>query len=387
MNKEIFKPDSHTFDIIAKICRKHEMTAFMSPGRDHIFVKGKVPNQYFVDTKTESKEFPGYPLICINTNIDKLETGHGISGIDDLRDEIMTALDKAKPNVPAIQKEEVKIPEIKAPIRVPVCSVKGCGIEVPHARALDQVTSGLKVICESCEERQKEKEALTPSKINPSIPEAPKAKAEQKEKVMSGELIPTKPGVNLPAQKSDQEIDDMIETAKAQKALQKQGGMYSVSGKTRPDSAMVQGFANSNDISTEILFAEQTKDYAHVVVRGHRGNKYVDDVVHHDFETEFQLQTMEIINKNPEILDHYEGLIPVIKEGAKIEVGKKMVDAKYHLIHTLLAFKTFSIRDATTKAMNRVQTKLLNQDARSPEEVASEKKERDLVEELQNRKK
>lgn len=257
-------------------------------------------------------------------------------------------------------------PQLKEQIKPVMC--QDCGFELSVARALDYT------ICESCAEKRR-------AEAEKTIPLKPREGIKMNEKQETKGIVPAgKPGGIAPVM-SDHERDQIIEKAKAQKALQNQGGMYSVSGKSRPDSAMVQGFANASDISTEILFAEQTKEYAHVVVRGHRGDRYVDDVVHHDYETEFQLQTMEIINKNPEILDHYEGLIPVIKEGAKIEVGQKMVDAKYHLIHTLLAFKTFSIRDATTKAMNRVQMKLLNQDARSPEEKASEQKERDLVEE------
>jgi len=249
------------------------------------------------------------------------------------------------------------------PAAIKICNV--CGLELSGARALECFQRDPQkpiMICVDCE-----------CKIKPEEPTVIKGKS------MSGELTPTKPGANVPVKKSDQERDDEIELAKAERFLKNQGSSYSVSGKNRPDSAMVQKFANTVGISSEIIFAEQTKDYAHVVVRGHRGDSYIDAVVHHDFETEFQLQTMEIIKKNPEILDHYDGLLPVIKEGAKIESGNKVVDAKYYLIHTLLSFKTFSLRDATTKAMSIAQMKLLNQDAREPEEVASEQKERDLV--------
>jgi hypothetical protein len=260
-------------------------------------------------------------------------------------------------------------------------------ISIDEAKALYEKLGG--VYCVKCRDKpseakhdetkhQEKKEGETAKVDEPKArSEEPKIKEISMEEKLPVKQEPTK----VPAKKTDAEIDEMIELAKAEKFLKGQGGSYSVSGKNRPDSAMVQKFANAADISSEILFAEQTKDYAHVVVRGHRGNKYVDAVVHHDYETEFQLQTMEIVKKNSEILDHYEGLIPVLKEGATIKLGDKVADAKYHLIHTLLSFKTFSLRDATTKAMNIVQMKLLNQDAREPEEIASEQKERDLVEE------
>jgi len=98
---------------------------------------------------------------------------------------------------------------------------------------------------------------------------------------------------------------------------------------------------------------------------------------------------MEIIEKNLQILDHYEGTIPVIKEGAKIikrtDRGDEQIDAKYYLVHALLSFKKFSLRDAATKSAAIVQLKLLNRDARDPEEVKSEQGERDLVEKNRRR--
>ena len=212
-----------------------------------------------------------------------------------------------------------------------------------------------------------------------------KSKVEQEilSKTTNPNFIPKEVKI-LPAptstKKTDQELDDMIELAKAERYLKGQGKSYTVSGTNTPDSAMVQKIANTSEISTEIIVAEQTKQYAHVIVRGHLGNMYIDAVVHHDFETEFQLQTMEIIKKNPKILDHYDGRIPIIKDDATIKIGDNAVDAKYHLIHTLLSFKTFSLRDATTKAMRIVQSKLLNQDSREPEEIESEKKERSMIE-------
>ncbi len=179
---------------------------------------------------------------------------------------------------------------------------------------------------------------------------------------------------------SDHELDEKIERAKARRFVEGQGDFYKVRGKERPDAAMIQKLANESGISVEITKAEQTDKYAHVEVMGIFGDLRVPAVVHHDFNTEFMLKTMEIIENNPEILDHYENTTPVIKEGAQIKQGSDFVDAKYYLVHALLSFKKFSLRDACTKAMSIVELKLLNQEFRDEDEIASEQGEKELIE-------
>jgi hypothetical protein len=189
---------------------------------------------------------------------------------------------------------------------------------------------------------------------------------------------------------SDTELEEAIEKKKAERFLINRGSSYKVSGKERPDSHRIQNVANEKGICIEILEALQTDDYSHVVVRGHLGDQYVDAVVHHDFKTEFQLKVLEIVSKNPEILDHWEGTEPVIKQGAKIKVeeyGKTVLkDAKYFVVHALLSFKKFSLRDARTKAASIAEQMLLNRDWRDIEEQKSEESEKKLVEEsIKNR--
>lgn len=432
-----FVPDSHTFDIIAKICRKHEIIPMQA--KNWILSKGKTGSQIWVDTRNPGTEFPECCLVGIHmgAELGVQESGHGYTDTtDNLRSEIMTALEKAKPKVPAVQKEEVKPDETKHPmektgedvankapqttipdsaakpevksevkvlkvvppepkkaIKVPVCSVAECGIEVPHARALDQVTSGNKVMCESCEERaeilkqnepESQRDAPKPGKINQSIPDAPKAKAEpktleQKEKVMSGELTITKPGANVPAKKSDHELDMEIEKAKAKRYLETQGGSYKVNGAEVPDSARIQNIANDAGICVGILESEQNQVFARVRVRGILGKQSVEGEVWVDFDTEMKLLMMEFINKNKGVLDHFEGLDPVFIDGAQIKQGDIFVDAKYALVHAMLTLRKFAIRTATTKASKIVQMKLLNKEFREKEEIAEEKSEQDLV--------
>jgi hypothetical protein len=201
----------------------------------------------------------------------------------------------------------------------------------------------------------------------------------------STETLPAKiePAKPPAKKKTDAELDAEIELKKAERFLQNRGSTYKVQGKERPDSHMIQKVANKQGISIEILEATQTEDCVHIVVRGHLGEQYVDAVVHHDFKTEYLLKTMEIITKNPAILDHWENAEPVIKKDAKIKVkedGRDVEkDAKYYIVHALLSFKKFALRDGRTKAASIAEAMLLNQDFRDPEEVDSEKAEMELV--------
>ncbi len=213
-------------------------------------------------------------------------------------------------------------------------------------------------------------------------------KFKQEEEKLPAKQEPAKTPSKKP---SDAEIDAQIEEAKAERFLQQRGSHYKVQGKERPDSHMIQKIANKHGISVELIEAIQTDDCAHIVVRGHLSGQYVDAVVHHDFETEYQLKVIEIVSRNPEILDHWEGTEPVIKQGAKIKVnenGRDIVkDAKYFIVHALLSFKKFALRDGRTKAAAIAEAMLLNQDFRDPEERDSEEAEAIFVQEsIDNRK-
>jgi hypothetical protein len=230
-----------------------------------------------------------------------------------------------------------------------------------------------------CDCHQKGSEKLAVKQV-----ERPGEKKE--EKLPANQELARSPG----KKKSDAEIDVQIEEAKAERFLQQRGSQYKVQGRERPDSHMIQKIANKHGISVELIEATQTDDCAHIVVRGHLNGQYVDAVVHHDFKTEYQLKVIEIVSKNPDILDHWEGTEPVIKDGAKIKVNENgrdvLKDAKYFIVHALLSFKKFALRDGRTKAAAIAEAMLLNQDFREPEERESEEAESRLVQEtIENR--
>lgn len=228
------------------------------------------------------------------------------------------------------------------------------------------------------------------AKAGPAKPEPEKSvekPAESAKNLPARQELAKPPGKPL----TDAERDAMIEDAKAKRFLSQRGSSYKVQGKERPDAHQIQRIANEHKISVEILSAVHTDAFVEVMVRAHLNGQFCDAVVHHEFKDEFLLKTMEVLNKNPEILDHWEGTEPVIKEGAKIKVkedGREIVkDAKYFIVHSLLTWKKFSMRDARTKAAAIAEAMLLNQDFREPEEKQSEEAEAMLVQEsIKNRK-
>lgn len=225
------------------------------------------------------------------------------------------------------------------------------------------------------------------------IARGPESERDIEKPVEQAKNLPARQEVAKPPGKplTDAERDAMIEDAKAKRFLSQRGSSYKVQGKERPDAHQIQRIANEHKISVEILSAVHTDAFVEVMVRAHLNGQFCDAVVHHEFKDEFLLKTMEVLNKNPEILDHWEGTEPVIKEGAKIKVkedGRDILkDAKYFIVHSLLTWKKFSMRDARTKAAAIAEAMLLNQDFREPEEKQSEEDEATLIQNsIKNRK-
>lgn len=193
----------------------------------------------------------------------------------------------------------------------------------------------------------------------------------------------------VPGKTSDMDLDRQIADKKTEKWLKTQGKEYQVHGKFRPDAASIQGAANKNKVSSEILRAVQTKEYTEVIVRSHFRGQYVDTIIHHDFEISRKMLLLEMASKHPDTVSGFsdEGM-PIFKEGAVfVDNAGKTKNLMYTVMHSLLADINFSIRDATTKAASAGQAKILNQDWQSEDEKEMETRERELVEEIINSKK
>ncbi len=291
-----------------------------------------------------------------------------------------------------------------------------CGLEVNSKQCEGQLRKKVPLDqfrCEDCEEKQKEKDEknragiqnkgeLLLDKLNHNKEpdheikkeiEGKDKEPEKKEgKTMNDNKLAVIPEGKLGKPLTDAERDNEIERAKAEKFLTKRGSSYSVQGKERPDSHMIQNVANEHNVSIEVLESVQDENHCFVKVRAHSGDQYVDAVVHHDYEIEYQLKTMEIIKKNPQILDHWEGFTPVLLSDAVVPIFDKngrlkdQETATYYLVHALLSFRKFSMRDARTKAAAIASAMILNRDWRDPEEQDSEKAEASLVKETMNKK-
>lgn len=283
-------------------------------------------------------------------------------------------------------------------MKVKSVEATGAEIEKPPAHLLDVIkTAGngrTRYVCKGCgkdtNKEQAEKSFAETGEIQciecyKKLKEVQKAPPKSKKKE---EKLPTRhePGKPPAKKKTDAEIDREIEMAKAERYYRQRGSHYKgKQGEERPDAHMTQKLANKHGICIEILEAQQNEDFAEVVVRGHLGDVFVDAIVHHDFKTEYQLKAMEIVAKNPSIVDHWDEKGPVIKEGARIivrENGEDIYkDARYFLVHALLSFRKFALRDARTKAASIAEAMLLNQDFQDPDERESEESERALVKE------
>jgi len=308
---------------------------------------------------------------------------------------------QGKQKEPEKEEKPMTEPESKDAVICP-----DCGKELSQER-IDQLTEFKIPIgemdCAPCRKKKNQKSLLwihyyidaKNEKANLGTNNESKVKEKEvktTEKPMTENKLAVIPEGNVGKPLTDAERENMINRAKAEKFLTKRGSSYTVQGKERPDSHMIQNVANEHNVSIEVLESTQDDKHCFVKVRAHSGEQYVDAVVNHDYEIEYQLKTMEIIKKNPQILDHWEGFTPVLIPDAVVPIYDKngrvkdQETATYYLVHALLSFRKFSMRDARTKASAIASAMILNRDWRDPEELDSEKAEASLVNETMNKK-
>ena len=172
-----------------------------------------------------------------------------------------------------------------------------------------------------------------------------------------------------------------------------QGTFYNTGKKQVPDSRVIQSLANKFRIKTIEVLTEQTNDYAKAVVGAESPNGvYMEDVVIHHFPTIMQKKIVELFEKelsakkdfdskpmnkekqfkpvffndiaDPFSLEHNGTIIPNLTLKGQVKIFKDMT-----------RFKDFSVRDAYSKAANRVQRRLLNQEFREDIEIDLEDEE------------
>jgi hypothetical protein len=174
-------------------------------------------------------------------------------------------------------------------------------------------------------------------------------------------------------------------------AIAQEGSFYKAGGREVPDARKVQRESNEKNIPYEILHTKQTKEYAEVIVRAYAPNgQYIDDVVHHDFDTIGQLKALEMLKKqvagDPIYLDNEEIIVfedlgkPFDEKGRPLLTGQGYLK----LLTEMARFRNFSIRDAVTKAARRAQLKVLNKEWRNEGEIKAEQDEIDTVNQIIN---
>ncbi|MEA4956918.1 hypothetical protein SDC9_07463 [bioreactor metagenome] len=159
------------------------------------------------------------------------------------------------------------------------------------------------------------------------------------------------------------------------------GDFFNVGGGKRiPDSRVVQSLANQAKIKTDTINIKQNSEEATVTVRAVAPNgASIDASVTHNFEVVMQDKIMSMLasnqaNKlfidinNPFMMDNSGNITPNLTL-----LGQKKI------VKDMIQFKKFAVRDAETKADNRAQKKILNQEWREEDEIKSEKEEVEMV--------
>lgn len=159
------------------------------------------------------------------------------------------------------------------------------------------------------------------------------------------------------------------------------GDFFNVGGGKRiPDSRVVQSLANQAKIKTETIHIKQDNKEATVTVRATAPNgASIDASVTHNFEVVMQDKIMSMLSSNqpsklfidinnPFIMDNSGNITPNLTL-----IGQKKI------VKDMIQFKKFAVRDAETKADNRAQKKILNQEWREEDEIKSEKEEVEMV--------
>ncbi len=191
------------------------------------------------------------------------------------------------------------------------------------------------------------------------------------------------------------------EKTKIVEDIYKQGGVYSVgrdrSGKEKvvADAGKTQKDANENGISTEIkeiriidkeeYFGVFKNKRVIVIAKAIRGNLFSEASCELELMTEIITRFIEILHKVS-----YEGKIEtkthqivqrLLKEGATAEQIFQSNEFQVAFAKEVSKIATFLVRICETKAQERAQKRLLNQDFRDQEEIESEDREVRMVNE------
>jgi len=164
-----------------------------------------------------------------------------------------------------------------------------------------------------------------------------------------------------------------------------------------PDSRVIQGLANKYKIKTKEVFSEQTNDYAKVVASATSPNGvYQEDIVIHNFTAILQEKTVLLAEKELKAKKEFESK-PMNKEKLFKPVFFNDIDYPFELqsngtiipnltlkgqiklFKDMTRFKTFAARDAYTKAANRAQRRVLNQEFRNEVEIELEDDEVQMI--------
>ena len=163
--------------------------------------------------------------------------------------------------------------------------------------------------------------------------------------------------------------------AKVKSYVENRGGFYKAAGgKEVPDSAAMSLYAlDTCRISTETVLIEKDADQAKAIVRGHKGDVFVDASVILRFDVLRRRELLKMAKKHPQaIIGWSEVMMPILDLNFILRDRTPILTLGEHMINFAIDQEQFADRTAETLARRRVFDMLTGVDWRDVVEVQSE---------------
>jgi len=258
-------------------------------------------------------------------------------------------------------------PEVKVSVKCQYC---GMGATRKDQKAADSWLKKHEAGCAKNPANQKDASTQKPSEKEKSPEPEPKTPPTPR-KVRQPEPEPNT------ALSTGHDMSDEREftTDKVRRYVENRGGFYKAAGgKEVPDSAAMSLYAlDSCRISTETILIEKNADQAKAIVRGYKGDVYVDASVILRFEVLRRRELLKMAKKYPKaILDWSDQMMPNLDLNFKLADRTPIISLGEHMINFAIDQEHFAERTAETLARRRVFDMLTGVDWRDAVEVQLE---------------
>ncbi len=202
----------------------------------------------------------------------------------------------------------------------------------------------------------------------PEKPESSKPRQEVQEAQEAPQTTALSTGQDFPDQRT-------FTSEKVKRHVENRGGFYkNQRGEEIPDSAAMSMYAlDTCRISTETILIEKNADQAKAIVRGHKGDVFVDASVILRFEVLRRRELLKMAKKYPKaILDWSDQMMPNLDLNFLLKDRTPVITLGEHMINFATDQEQFADRTAETLARRRVFDMLSGVDWRDDVEVQTE---------------